>query len=182
MQIKNEKLRRFLRRYGGLCILGLAAAAIITVAVIGRSSDVNLFDRYLPSVPEETFPNYSEEELWDEVFEVDKLGLKYEAHFKGLDGENFYYTVEFDRPLPDDIEAQVWEQIEKKCGKATEDNYYGCIVISRSKNSDSELDIYLDLGSSNDTKAITGILRALNEIEGVKSVLVNDWETYSGEA
>lgn len=182
MQIKNEKLRIFLRRYGGLCILGLAAAAIITVAVIGRSSDVNLFDRYLPSVPEETFPNYSEEELWDGVFEVDKLGLKYEAHFKGLDGENFYYTVEFDRPLPDDIEAQVCEQIEKKCGKTAEDNYYGYIDISRSKNSDSELDIYLDLGSSNDTKAITGILRALNEIEGVKSVLVNDWETYSGEA
>lgn len=191
MSFKNEKLGIFLRRYGGYIAGGLLACGLVALGVIGYKGGNSVAERYYRDYHEKnnseyasrmendsSFREQTKQEIYDKVFGIDKLTLKYPAHMKDLDGENFVYWVRFSKDVPKDIDRILFAEIEKKCGKSAEDNYYGYIGISpRPEN--RTVYIYLDLGNSTDDKAILGILKALNEIDGVESVDINDPDCYA---
>ena len=83
---------------------------------------------------------------FDSIFGIDQLDLNYEAHVAGFDGESFLY----------------------------EENYMGYIDIYKGED---QIMIYLDLGgvSEEDSNvAVTGVLKALNSVSGIKSVIINE--------
>lgn len=111
----------------------------------------------------------------DEMMGFDKLGLYYEAHMAGIDGENFHYNVYFEEDITDEKVKEtnnaIAEFLTPYCDK---DIYLGYIDVSKE---DDKLYVYLDLGNVKpeyqDT-AIKGILKALNNVQGIRSVIVNE--------
>ncbi|SDB52354.1 hypothetical protein SAMN02910317_02702 [Ruminococcaceae bacterium FB2012] len=182
MQIKNEKLRIFLRRKGQYFIGGALVAAFIGLMILGMNKSVLIGDDYISTKKvqekiedkiEEQFGSTSEakDDIWDRYYGLNDLGLRYDAHIADLDGEMFIYAVEFDRAVDDSVIKELNEQIEKKCGKPSQDNRYGEYSIQ--KTGEKSLTVMLDLGSATDTKAITGIFKALNDIDGVTKAVTN---------
>ena len=182
MQIKNEKLRIFLRRKGEYLIGGALAAAFIGLMILGMNKSVTIGEDYIGTKKvqekiedkiEEQFGSTSEakDDIWDRYYGLNDLGLRYDAHIADLDGEMFIYAVEFDRAVDDSVIKELNEQIEKKCGKPSQDNRYGEYSIQ--KTGEKSLTVMLDLGSATDTKAITGIFKALNDIDGVTKAVTN---------
>ncbi|MBR6102570.1 MAG: hypothetical protein IKP95_09090 [Ruminococcus sp.] len=187
MQIKNEKLKSFLRRKGAYIAGGLILGGIVALAIIGKNSggSSDVLYRYAEDKAEKEYSRASEEmrspldseateKLYAEVFGIDTEHLKYELDICGIDGENFFYRIYFDRDLPADIVQQFSAEIEKKCGKLAEDNYYGHIDI-QALPEERTVTVYLDLGSSYEMKAINGICRAANEFEGITKVTINEF-------
>ena len=182
MQIKNEKLRIFLRRKGQYLIGGALAVAFIGLMILGMNKSVTIGEDYIGTKKvqekiedkiEEQFGSTSEakDDIWDRYYGLNDLGLRYDAHIADLDGEMFIYAVEFDRAVDDSVIKELNEQIVKKCGKPSQDNRYGEYSIQ--KTGEKSLTVMLDLGSATDTKAITGIFKALNDIDGVTKAVTN---------
>ena len=186
MDSNKEKLRIFMRRKGQYVAGGLLAAAFIGLMILGMNKSVNIGSDYINT---EKVQKQIEEkaeslaidaaDIWDKYYRLDDLGLRYDAHIEDLDGEMFIYSVDFDRAVDDNTVKELDEQIIKKCGKPSDDNYYGEYTIE--KSGDKSLKVILDLGSAYDGKAITGIFKALNDIEGVTKTVVNSSEVYSTE-
>ena len=186
MNGNNDKLRIFLRRKGqyiGLCVM---IGALVGLMVLGANKSVVIGEDYIstPKVQEKVQEKldsmgYSEDEIWDTYYKLDELGLGYEAHIEDLDGEMFLYNVDFDRTVDDSTIKELDEQIVKKCGKPSDDNWYGEYNIV--KTGEKTMLISLDLGSTRDDKAVTGIFRALNDVPGVKKAVVNSASVYSKE-
>lgn len=112
----------------------------------------------------------------DDMIEFDKLGLYYEAHMAGLDGECFYYSVYFENSLNaeklDEIDKAIYEFRNPYDDKEI---YLGYFDIT--KADDDKIFIYLDLGNVKpeyEETAIKGILKVLNNVSGIKSVIVNE--------
>lgn len=111
----------------------------------------------------------------DDMMGFDKLGLYYEAHMAGFDGECFLYSVYFEDELTDEKFAEADEAIGEFFRPYSEqDIYLGYVDVSKAED---KVIIYLDLGNvepeDSDT-AIKGILKALNHVSGIKQVIVNE--------
>lgn len=111
----------------------------------------------------------------DDMMGFDKLGLYYEAHMAGFDGECFLYSVYFEDELTDEKFAEADEAIGEFFRPYSEqDIYLGYVDVSKAED---KVIIYLDLGNvepeDSDT-AIKGILKALNNVVGIKQVIVNE--------
>lgn len=111
----------------------------------------------------------------DGMMGFDKMDLYYEVHMAGIVGECFNYSVYFEDGYSD---AKL-EETEKAINDfitpyEDEDIYMGYINVSQN---DDKMDIYLDLGNVEPEKsdtAIKGILKALNKVKGIKSVIINE--------
>ena len=188
--MQNGDMNRFFRRYGGYICGVIFAAVIVTLAIIGsKHSSSDILTRYskekfMKQVEEassaqdstdvydfESGDFYQDDEVYDKFFGVDELSLYYKAHIAGLDGEMFIYDAQFDVTVSDATVRELDEAITRKCGQPSDDNRYGEIFIT--KKTDSSIEIVLDLGNAYEDKAITGIFKALNELNGVRSVTVN---------
>lgn len=186
MDSNNDKLRVFMRRKGqyiGLCVM---IGALVGLMILGANKTVIIGEDYLNTnkgqekVQERLESmGYTEDKIWDTYYKLNELGLGYEAHIEELDGEMFLYNVEFDRAVDDSIIKELDEQIVKKCGKPSDDNWYGEYQIT--KTGDKTLLVSLDLGSATDSKAVTGIFRALNDIPGVTKAVVNSDSVFNKE-
>ncbi len=105
----------------------------------------------------------------------DKLGLYYNIGIDGLDGECFDYSVYLDG----DVTGEKYQEISSAISEFfsfydEKEIYMGYLDISRK---DDKIFIYLDLGNVNpndEETAIKGILKALNNVSGIKSVIVNE--------
>lgn len=111
----------------------------------------------------------------DGMMGFDRLGLSYEAHIAGIDGENFTYSVYFEDAPTDGQSKEVVKAVAEYLKPYEErDVYMGYIDVTR----DSEkVSIYLDLGNVQpqyEDVAIKGILQALDGVPGVRSVIVNE--------
>jgi hypothetical protein len=111
----------------------------------------------------------------DSMMGFDKLGLYYEVHMAGIDGENFSYNVYFEENPTDETLMEVNNAVTDFLSPYNDkDIYLGYIDVS--KNND-KLSVYLDLGNSDpeyEDTAIKGILKTLNNVQGIKSVIVNE--------
>ncbi|MBR4553989.1 MAG: hypothetical protein IKO27_00180 [Ruminococcus sp.] len=177
MQFKNDKLNIFFRRYGHYFTAGIMLSVLVALIIIGRttSAEMDIQARYISQskVQEEydkQMERYesilSDDNIWDYTYELDKLGLSYEPHISGRDGNTLTYTARFDRSVNEKTVEEIKEQIEKKCGKLAEDNNYGKTTVKLT--GDRTIEILLDLSSATDLKAVTGIFKALDSIEGIE--------------
>ena len=179
MQNNDSKLQIFLRRKGNYIAGGLMAAAFIGLMILGANVNTAIGEDYISTKKvqervQEKVDSYlaQYDNTWDGYYGIKELGLRYDAHIAAMDGEMFVYDVEFDRAVTDDTVSQLREQIVKKCGEYSEDNNYGEYMIE--KTGEKSLRVILDLGNATDSKAITGIFRALDDIDGVVKAVVND--------
>lgn len=109
----------------------------------------------------------------DNMFDFSKLNLYFETHVAGLDGECFTYSVYFDDGISDEKTAEINKAIDDWSAPYDEKEIY-LGYISVSKEDDKAL-VYLDLGSIKDCdQSIYGILTALNNVTGIKSVILNE--------
>jgi hypothetical protein len=111
----------------------------------------------------------------DKMMGLDKLELYYESHMAGIDGENFSYSIYLeDNNIYDkfiEVSKAITEFIKPYDDK---DIYMGYIDITKD---DEKVSIYLDLGNVEpqyEDVAIKGILKALNDVQGIKSVIINE--------
>jgi hypothetical protein len=131
-------------------------------------------DAYILGVNTPVKESTMENEL-DSMMGFDELGLYYEVHMVGIDGENFNYSVYLEENLADEKLTEINNAITGFLAPYNDKGIYlGYIDVSKN---DDKINIYLDLGNTDyeyqDT-AIKGILKALNNIQGIKSVIVNE--------
>lgn len=121
--------------------------------------------------------NYGEdgEFDFDSILGVDQLDLNYEAHVAGFDGESFLYSVYFDGGVADEKAEEIQQVMSDYSSQnGDEENYMGYIDIYKGED---QIMIYLDLGGvseENSNVAVTGVLKALNSVSDIKSVIINE--------
>ena len=121
--------------------------------------------------------NYGEdgEFDFDSIFGIDQLDLNYEAHVAGFDGESFLYSVYFDDGVTDEKTEEIQQVMSDYSSQnGDEENYMGYIDVYKGED---QMMIYLDLGGvseENSNVAVTGVLKALNSVSGIKSVIINE--------
>ena len=112
---------------------------------------------------------------FDSIFGIDQLDLNYEAHVAGFDGESFLYSVHIDGGVTDEKVDEIQQVMaDYSSQNGDEENYMGYIDIY---NGEDQIMIYLDLGGvseENSNMAVTGILNALKNVSGMKSVIINE--------
>ena len=112
---------------------------------------------------------------FDSIFGIDQLDLNYEAHVAGFDGESFLYSVHLDGDVTDEKVDEIQQVMaDYSSQNGDEENYMGYIDIYKGED---QIMIYLDLGgvSEEDSNvAVTGVLKALNSVSGIKSVIINE--------
>jgi len=179
----NSSFSAFRRKQGPKIIGGLMAAGLIALGVIGYKTNTisDIYARLAPredtasQAPDNNAEIYKNDPdaLWKAALGINDLNLKYPVRIISIDGEMFDYSVEFNRDVTEEDKKNIIAEITKKCGQQVDDNYYGDYFLLDGRNS-RYLRIILDLGNSYTDKAVTGILRALNEIDGVSSVTINE--------
>ena len=111
---------------------------------------------------------------FDSILGIDQLDLNYEAHVAGFDGESFLYSVYFNGGVTDEKAEEIRQAMSDYSSQnGDEENYMGYIDIY---NGEDQIMIYLDLGGvseENSNMAVTGILKALNTVAEIKSVIIN---------
>ena len=119
---------------------------------------------------------------WMSAFGFDKLDLCFAVTCEGMDGECFHYLVEFDAQVTEETQNTVLAAIEQQQAPMNDeehDLFPGEVWLSEfGCESDNQLDIELDLGNCHGGKnyqdeVIQSILLALNDVPGVRSVIVN---------
>lgn len=112
---------------------------------------------------------------FDGIMNFGSLGLYYEAHLAGIDGECFSYNVYYEDELSDEKFEETKNAIDAYIMSNQEQGkYVGYIDV---KNEGDKVFIYLDLGGiepEEENNAIYGILTALNNVTGIKSVILNE--------
>lgn len=112
---------------------------------------------------------------FDSIFGIEQLDLNYEAHVAGFDGESFLYSVYFDGGVTDEKAEEIQQVMaDYSSQNGDEENYMGYIDVYKGED---QMMIYLDLGGvseENSNVAVTGILKALNSVAGIKSVIINE--------
>ena len=120
------------------------------------------------------FGEYGEFDF-DSILGIDQLDLNYEAHVAGFDGESFLYSVYFDDGVTDEKAEEIQQVMSGYSSQnGDEENYMGYIDVYKGED---QIMIYLDLGGvseENCNMAVTGILKALNSVAGIKSVIINE--------
>lgn len=109
------------------------------------------------------------------MMNFEALGLYYKASVAGFDGECFDYSVYFEDDVTDEKVKEISQAIvEFHRPYEEKDIYLGYIDVSKK---DDKVVVYLDLGNVgpyNENTAIQGILKALNNVSGIKSVIINE--------
>ncbi len=109
--------------------------------------------------------------MWDKTMKIDKLQLNYEAHMVGCDGEMFYYSIYFENAATDENCNEVDNAVDKACDEFGED-YIGYIDINIK---DNIVSIYHDTGNVEDCdSAVRTVLKSLNNVTGIKNVVINE--------
>ena len=111
---------------------------------------------------------------WDSALGLNKLSLNYEVHAEGIEGECFTYSVYFEGEAGEAEAEKINDAINNYDFKLVDDDYIGYTDVTAD---DGKITIYLDLGNTvpqNEDKIIHGILLAINDIQGIKKVIVNE--------
>lgn len=112
---------------------------------------------------------------FDSILGIDQLDLNYEAHVAGFDGESFLYSVYFDGGVTEEKAEEIQQVMSDYSSQnGDEENYMGYIDVYKGED---QIMIYLDLGGvseENSNVAVTGVLKALNSVSDIKSVIINE--------
>jgi len=109
----------------------------------------------------------------DSMIGLDRLELSYEAHVVGFDGECFLYGVYFEDALTEEKAEEVSCAVSEFFNAVGDIGAY--IDVTRREE---KVIVYLDLGGvfepADQDMAIKGVLKALDKVEGIKNVLINE--------
>ena len=109
---------------------------------------------------------------YEEVLGIDTEAFDYEVTVEGFDGEMFIYSVYFDHDVTQGDTEKMNSRIEALYEDCGEDDYYGYIMVGDPDG--SKCDIMLDLGNADDERMIGGILYALDGMDGIERVIINE--------
>ena len=150
----RRSLKTYLHRHGhqlaGLIIL----AAVIFLGFIGYR---------------ETHPKAPD---YREMLGIDGMKLSYKVSVEGFDGEMFIYSVYFKKELTQEKKDEFYSRIDALIAESFENTYCGDIMVT--EDGDKKMSIILDLGNAEDGRMIKGILEALNGMDGIKKVVINE--------
>ncbi|MDE5855009.1 MAG: hypothetical protein K2H19_08120 [Ruminococcus sp.] len=106
---------------------------------------------------------------------LDKLGLYYSIKVDGLEGECFDYSVYLDGDVTEEKYKEIIKAVDDfRKPYSDKEIYMGYLDIYAY---DDKIFIYLDLGNVDpqyEDVSINGILLALNNVSGIKSVIINE--------
>ncbi len=109
---------------------------------------------------------------WDNSFKFGSLNTYFEVHVAGMEGECFDYSIYFEDGADEEKVKEVSKAINEWASQYDEDDYLGYIDA---KLDEEKVFVYLDLGSIEDCdRSIYGIVEALKNVKGIKSVIVNE--------
>lgn len=120
---------------------------------------------------------YEYDSMFYQWIGIEKSELYYEVHLVQLD-EGFSYDVYFDNTITSQKFDKINNLVEnfEKNYNYNDDDYAGFISVSKN---DNIIHIYLDIGNvlpQNEKISAQGILKILNKIDGIKKVMINDFE------
>lgn len=150
-------------------------AAVIVIFLLSKYVASCIWDY----APEKTENNYKEaivmhNEL-DSMMGFDKLGLYYEVHMAGIEGECFLYHVYLNGDLIQEKTDEVSKAIDEFVNARNDEEHYIGYADVYTRN--GELYIFLDIGSAapeDADTAIYGVLETLNNIDGIDRVIINE--------
>ena len=111
---------------------------------------------------------------YDSILGISALGLNYESHMAGFDGEDITYSVYYEGELTDVKFEETKKAISDFQGSFDEDDYPGFIDVANRKD---KVRIHLDLGNTKPEtgfRSMQGILKALNTVDGISRVILNE--------
>lgn len=112
---------------------------------------------------------------WTKSMGLDKLGLYYSIKVDSIEGECFNYSVYLDGDVTKEKYKEICNAVHDfRKPYGDKDIYMGYLDISKE---DDKIEIYLDLGNvapNYENTSINGILQALNNVSGIKSVIINE--------
>lgn len=157
--------------------LGIAINGIL--CVLDNIPDIKtvVANEGLDFFKEEEFMDYEDEMDfdWTKAMGLDKLGLYYNIKADGIEGECFDYSVYLDGDVTEEKYKEICNAVHDFQEPYEEkDIYMGYLDISKE---DDKIFIYLDLGNVTpqyEQASIEGILKALNNVSGIKSVIINE--------
>lgn len=120
---------------------------------------------------------YEYDSIFYQWIGIEKTELYYEVHLVQLD-EGFFYDVYFDNEITSQKLDEINNLVEnfKKNYNYNGDDYAGFISVSKD---DDIIHIYLDIGNvlpENEKISAQGVLKLLNDVDGIKKVMINDFE------
>lgn len=120
---------------------------------------------------------YEYDSMFYQWIGIEKSELYYEVHLVQLD-EGFSYDVYFDNTITSQKFDKINNLVEnfEKNYNYNDDDYAGFISVSKN---DNIIHIYIDIGNvlpQNQKISAQGILKILNKIDGIKKVMINDFE------
>ncbi|MBP3799134.1 MAG: hypothetical protein J6I46_15355 [Ruminococcus sp.] len=108
-----------------------------------------------------------------DIFGFSFMDLSFDASFEEFCGENFFYNIYFGRDVTKEDIAEIEKRINAECDKYPEYAYIG--YISQAEISDERhVTLMLDLGDADNECMITGIVQALNGMDGIERVVINE--------
>ena len=107
----------------------------------------------------------------EEQLGLDKLKLSYDLSINGYDGEMFIYNVYFEHTVTEDDIYAVMKSMNGVSDSNDEKNFYGNILVFPQEERAA---IMLDLENADDDRFITEIPVALNGINGIERVVINE--------
>ena len=108
-----------------------------------------------------------------DVFGFSFMELSFEAALDGFDGENFHYNIHFDQDVTKEDIAEIEKRLNAECSKYSEEDNIG--YVSQAEIADERLvTVMLDLGNADTEVMITGIVQALNGMDGIEKVVINE--------
>lgn len=150
---RRKSFGTFMHRHGHQFVGLLVLAGFLTVGYIGyRESH--------PKVP-----------TYEEILGVDKLKLSYDISAEGFDGEMFLYSVYFDHD-PADEDVRAVEECMESFPQNDENTYHGDVMVF--SDDPDKVTVMLDLGNAYDSDYITDIPIALDAVDGIKKVIINE--------
>jgi hypothetical protein len=110
----------------------------------------------------------------DEMLGLSTLTLSYPVHTEGFDGECFTYSIYFTDGNADETRADAVSKAFDAYDFGLEDDYIGYLDISAAEG---KISVYHDFGGLEPESCMTilhGVLLALNGIDGIKKVVINE--------
>jgi hypothetical protein len=170
----RKSFKTFMHRHGHQFAGLLVLAGFITVGYIGyRESHPKMPD--VDDINTEMLESNLESPTYEEMLGFDKLKLSYDIKVDGFDGEMFLYSIYFENsPTDEDIRAV--EDCMDILPQDDENTYHGDVMVF--SDEPDKVTVMLDLGNADDERYITDIPKALDGIDGIEKVVVNEDAEY----
>lgn len=112
-------------------------------------------------------------DMWDKVFEVDKLNVYFKVHVDGMEGIDVIYSVYFKEPVTKENISDIVNILADYQNEYETRNSGHIHYIDVTKEDENKLHIFVDFGSA-EPDAMKEVIELLDDIKGIESVIMNE--------